>query len=378
MVSSRPLGLLLALAWLVAACGGGPAPAAAPEPTMAAHEMAVPSHEPPPLVSSAPIAVAPTATPSPYAKLRVFVASESTDQLFVFEGGKAFEPVGTVAVGRFPHNISVSPDMRWIAVADRLGNMVSIVDPLALKEISRIRVGRQPHDLIWHPDGKTLFVGHERDGFISRIEAGTWRILPPLMVGVPQHDLAIAASRPNELYYSVTNSEENDHLRVYDLATNEVTKIKVQDVHDVFFTPDEREIWTTSSGFINTASDRLVVTDPITKTMKQEIHWTGRYPFHTMKRGRDGAFFPPEGTPMLLSDHGGPSLLFVDAAARTIAAEVRVGDQPFHTTYDPIGSRLLVTSNAVDQLAVIDLASRQVVQRLTVKAPHGIVAIGLP
>lgn len=79
-----------------------------------------------------------------------------------------------------------------------------------------------------------------------------------------------------------------------------------------------------------------------------------------MKEGRDGAFFPPAGTPMLLSDHGGPSLLYVDAAARRIVGETRVGLQPFHTTYDPLLDRLLVTSNADDSVRVIDLRTRAV------------------
>lgn len=326
--------------------------------------------------SAAPSPPAPTV--APYARLRVFVASESTDSLTVLEGGATFEVVGRIPVGRFPHNLSVSPDARWLAVADRLGNTVTIVDPMTMKQISRLRVGRQPHDLVWHPDSGTLFVGHERDTFISRIEAGTWRILPPLVVGVAQHDLAIVASRPTELYFSVTNSEQWDHLRVYDLATSAITKIKVQDVHDVFFTPDESEIWTTSSGFIDVHSDRLVVTDPAKKEMKQEVRLQGRYPFHTMKKGRDGAFFPPAGTPMLLSDHAEPSLMFVDVAERRIASATKLGEQPFHTTYDPLGDRLLVTSNVAGEVAVISLATRGIQQRIKVTAPHGIVAVGIP
>ncbi len=371
----RPLALAAAV--LLVACGAAPqrgAPVASVTPSPVAQP--APSVE----ATAAPSVVpSPTATPRPFSKLRVFVASESKDSLTVLESsGKEYAVVGTIAVGRFPHNISVSPDGRWIAAANRLANSISIVDPYELKELARVRVGKQPHDLLWHPDSTTLFVGHERDGQIARIEAGTWKLLPPLMVGVPQHDLAMAGARPNELFFSVTNSEQWDHLRMYDLASGQITRLKVQDVHDVFFSPDEREIWTTSSGFIEMMSDRLVVSDPIEKVQKQELHFAGRYPFHTMKRFRDGIYFPPAGTPMLLSDHGGPALLFVDTASRRIVGETKLGAQPFHTTYDPIGDRLLVTSNAVDQVSVIDLATRAIVQRITVTAPHGIVAVGIP
>jgi len=333
--------------------------------------------------STSPDFIAPSfvlaATPAPpaFRALRAFVASETTDSVWVLEGGERFTVVGRIAVGKMPHNLAVSPDAKWIAVANRMGNSVSILDPYGLVDVARVPVGRQPHDITWAPDSGTIFVGHERDNFITRIEAGTWLALRPLMVGVPQHDLAISHTRPNDLFFTVTNSNEADHLRVYDLESGAITKFKVQDVHDVFYTPDGSELWTTSSGFINVSSDRIVVHDPATRTVKAEFHFAGRYPFHTMKEGRDGAFFPPAGTPMLLSDHGGPSLLYVDAVARRIVGETRVGLQPFHTTYDPLLDRLLVTSNADDSVRVIDLRTRAVTQTIAVTKAHGIVAVGL-
>ena len=198
------------------------------------------------------------------------------------------------------------------------------------------------------------------------------------MVGVPQHDLAIDASRPNDLFFTVTNSDQADHLRVYDLTSGKITSFKVQDVHDVFFTPDASELWTTSSGFVGVKSDRIVIEDPVTRTVKQELHIPGTYPFHTMKHNRDGFFFPPAGTPMLVSDHDGPGLMFIDPASRSVLSETKLGPQPFHTTYDPLGNRLLTTTNADSAVRVIDLRTRTVVQKLDVPAPHGIVAIGLP
>ena len=371
----------MVIAIVVSACAQATPPPATPTPGMA--DMAgmdgttvAPSVAPVPIV--APGTAAPAAKGAAYAALRVFVASESTNSLWVLEGGATFSVVGRIPVGQMPHNISVSPDGRWVAAANRMGNSVSFIDPVRMIEVARVAVGHTPHDLTWAPDSKMLFVGHEHDTFIARIEAETWRPLAPLMVTAPQHDLAIDASRPNDLFFTITNSDQADHLRVYDLASGKITPFKVQDVHDVFFTPDASELWTTSSGFITVPSDRIVVEDPVTRAVKQELHFPGVYAFHTMKHNRDGFFFPPAGTPMLLSDHAGAGLLFIDPASRSILSETKLGPQPFHTTYDPIGKRLLVTTNADSAVRVIDLATRAVVQKLDVPAPHGIVAIGLP
>jgi YVTN family beta-propeller protein len=335
---------------------------------------------PPTAPASTPVPTAhPTVDPRLYAKLRVFVASESTDSVWVFDGapGAEYALVSKIPVGRLPHQLSVSPDGKFVAVNNRMANTTSVIDPISMKEIVRLPVGKQPHGIIWSPDAKTLFVAHERDTYISRFEAATWKSLPPLMVGAPQHVLTMSAARPNELWFTITNSNESDHLRVYDLDTKQVTRVKVDDVHDAYLTPDGSELWSSSSGFLSKPSDRMVIYDPVTKTVKQEIHFPGRYPFHTLKPFQDGVYYPTNTNVMILSDHIGPSLLWVDWRERSILGETKLGGQPFHSTYDPEGNRLLVTTSVDGMVNVIDMKTRQVVQKLPITKPHGISSVGI-
>src|SRR5256714_11259672 len=92
-------------------------------------------------------ASSPTPTPIPapsptplYSKLRIFVASESTDQVWVLDGkpGEPYAAVGKIAVGRLPHQLEVWPDGKWVAVNNRMGNTTSIIDPLSMKEVVRL------------------------------------------------------------------------------------------------------------------------------------------------------------------------------------------------------------------------------------------------
>ena len=366
---------LAALGILASACAPVVKESSSPVPSESPGETATPN---------------PDATPAPSPSIsqkrpRFFVASESTDQVWVVEG----DPLAVVAkipVGRFPHNISVSPDGRWVAVANRFGNTTSIIHPRELKEVARVSVARQPHDLIWSPDAKTLFVGSEREGFIHRIEAGTWKPLPPLVVGVPQHTLAIWKDRPNELWFTLTNTDMPNVLRVYDLVTNQITQIKANDVHDVYFTPDGSEAWSSSSGFIAKPSDRMLIYDPVARTVKEEIHFPGRYPFHTMKQNRDALFFVDQTDTMVLSDHQQESLMIVDWRARKIVGSVKLRDpavpcscangvQPFHTASTP--RRYYTTTNKDNSLRVIDANALTVLQRIEIPAPHGVVLVPL-
>ena len=348
-----------------------------PTPTVAPSEVAV--------VTSAPAATAtPAAAPiaPSYGKLRVFVASENTEQVWVLEGApkEKFALVAKIPVGKLPHQMAVSPDGKYVAVNNRLGDSTSIIDPIAMKEIVRIKVGKQPHGITFSPDSKTLFVAHERDSFIMRFEVGTWKPLPPLIVGTPQHVLTIGSKRPNLLLYTVTNSTEPDHLRAYDLATNKIIHFKVQDVHDAYYTPDQSEIWSSSSGFIDKPSDRMVIYDPDTFAVKEEIHLgANHYPFHTTKENQDGMYFMADKSIMVVSDHKGPSLLWIDYKSRKIVAETKgIGAQPFHTTYDPLGERILLTTNVDGMVNVIDVNTKQVVQKVAVPTAHGIVSVGIP
>jgi DNA-binding beta-propeller fold protein YncE len=337
-------------------------------------------------IATATPAASATTTPAPsgplYSKLRVFVASENTEQVWVLEGAPKdkFALVAKIPVGKLPHQMAVSPDGQWVAVNDRLSDQTSIINPFAMKEVVRIKVGKQPHGITFSPDSKILYVAHERDTYIARIEVGTWKLLTPIIVGVPQHVLTIGTKRPNLLLYTVTNSTEPDHLRAYDLEKNTITKFKVQDVHDAYYTPDQSEIWSSSSGFIDKPSDRMVIYDPDTFAVKEEIRLgANHYPFHTTKENQDGMYFMPDKSIMVLSDHKGPSLLWVDYKARKIVAETKgIGSQPFHTTYDPLGERILLTTNVDGVVNVIDVNTKLVVQKVAVPTPHGIAAVGIP
>jgi YVTN family beta-propeller protein len=272
--------------------------------------------------------------------------------------------------------MAVSPNGKFVAVNNRMANSTSIIDPIALKEIVRIPVGKQPHGITFSADSKTLYVGHERDNYIAAIDTATWTSTA-YMTGVPQHVLTINAGHPNELWFTLTNSAESDVLRVLDLDTRQITKIKIGDVHDAYFTPDGSEVWSSSSGFLSTPSDRMVIYDPTTKKVKEEIHFAGRYPFHTLKPLQDGMYRPEDTSIMVLSDHLGPSLLWVDWRERHIVAETKLGQQPFHSTYDPEGERMLVTTNADGMVNVIDMRTRLVVQKIPVTKAHGIVSVGI-
>ena len=69
--------------------------------------------------------------------------------------------------------------------------------------------------------------------------------------------------------------------------------------------------------------------------------------------------------------------MWVDWRERHIVGETILGQQPFHSTFDPEGNRMLVTTNVDGMVNVIDMKTRQVVQKVPVTKAHGIVSVGI-
>ena len=173
---------------------------------------------------SAPAGVpteAPSAAPT-YSKLRVFVASENTEQVWVLEGTPKgqFALVGKIGVGKLPHQMAVSPDGRFVAVNNRLADSTSIIDPVAMKEIEFIPTGRGAHGLQVSRDTKSLYVSNRLEGsvsvidFASRSMVAKWHIpgggSPDMLQLNPQGTQLWASGRYNRTVY------------VFDTLTGEV------------------------------------------------------------------------------------------------------------------------------------------------------------
>src|SRR5436853_58692 len=132
----RVLAVLATTAMLLASCAG-----ASVAPTIQSAPPGMADDYPAATTAPAPAA----AVPAPpevrlYSKLRAFVASETTNSVWVYEAApdSPFALVTKIPVGSMPHQMAVSPDGEFVAVNNRMANTTSIIDPIALKEIARI------------------------------------------------------------------------------------------------------------------------------------------------------------------------------------------------------------------------------------------------
>ncbi|TMC40301.1 MAG: hypothetical protein E6J28_01845 [Chloroflexi bacterium] len=89
---------------------------------------------------------------------------------------------GYVTVGGLPIDVKVSPDGSVFYVTNQGRMGVSVIDPVAMKEVQFIPTGRGAHGLQVSRDTKSLYISNRLEGSISVIDFATrkvtakWRI----------------------------------------------------------------------------------------------------------------------------------------------------------------------------------------------------------
>src|SRR6202022_3891197 len=84
---------------------------------------------------------------------------------------------GTVYVGRSPHEAFFTPDGRELWVTVRGLDYVSVIDPLAMKEIRRIQLANGPGMTMFGPDGQFAFVCSSFTPELAVIDVASHQVL---------------------------------------------------------------------------------------------------------------------------------------------------------------------------------------------------------
>jgi YVTN family beta-propeller protein len=224
---------------------------------------------------------------------------------------------------------------------------LAIVDPATLQVIARVPVGNDPHEVIASSDGKTAYVsnyGFGQFNTLAVIDLVGQKQLPSIDLGALRgpHGLAFAGDK---VWFT---AEVAKAIGRYDPATQKIDWILgtgQNRTHMVYVSPDLKWIATTN---VNSGTVSI-----IEKT-----------------EGRPG---PPPGPPPPGAPAGapngpppGPPLAYPGGDWNETVIPVGAGSEGFDVSPD---GKELWTADAQDgHISIIDIAKKQVVQTLDVKA----------
>jgi YVTN family beta-propeller protein len=144
---------------------------------------------------------------------------------------------GAAVTPRSPLDLRYSPDGKLLAVSDKTGGVVVIIDVAGRKVAREVPVSGKPTGLAWSADGTKIYVAEWNAGAVVEIDAAAGKILRRLSTGLRPMGVALAAKSG---LLVVTNTVTND-ISVLDLATGkEKGRVRVpREPYFVVLTPDE-------------------------------------------------------------------------------------------------------------------------------------------
>jgi len=365
--------MAVSLCLSLAACGGGAsAPPADATPAAAEPDDSLAQAAPPPAVAGSPEA-------RPY---RVLVTNERSGDLTVIDGPTR-KVISTLALGKRPRGLKVSPDGKRLYVAlsgspiappgtdedtlppaDKGADGIGVVDLDTLQLLTVLRGVSDPEQLAVSADGSKLYVASEDTGQGVVIDAVSGQQLTAMAVGGEPEGVTLS---PDGRWVYMS-SEEDHQIAVIDTRSDKVVATINVGERPRFteFTDDG------ALAFVSGENDgTITVADARTHKV-----------LHTWKL-EGGPLVRPVG--MALSHDGkllytvtgrGKTLVSIDVATGKQVASVEVGPRPWGVAISPGGGTLFTANGNSDDVTVVDAATMTVLGRLPAgSSPWGLIVL---
>jgi YVTN family beta-propeller protein len=247
-----------------------------------------------------------------------------------------------------------------------------MVDPATRKILGTVRVGEQPHEVEASNDGKLAFVSNYGTGpapgnTISVIDIAARKELHRVDLGPLRRPHGIAVAE-NKAYFT---AEANKIIGRYDPATNQVDWLLgtgQNSTHMVWVNPDASLMFTANIGSDSiTMIERDGSVSVIDIATKRVVHT-----FNVQTKRSNRLKFTPDARLVLISDLEAGDLVVLERATRKELKKIKLGRQPAGILVTPDSAKAYVAVTGDDNVAVIDLKTLDLADRLkTGSGPDG-------
>jgi DNA-binding beta-propeller fold protein YncE len=266
------------------------------------------------------------------------------------------QTVAKVRTGEGPHEVEASSDGKLAFVSNygssSPGNSISVIDLVGQKELHRVDLGvlRRPHGLTFA--GGKLYFTCETNKIIGRYDPDTNQIDWLLGTGLTGTHMIQLNREMNQIY---TANIGANAIGIFDRTgaiewTQTVVPVgKGPEGFDV--TPDGKELWAAHSqdGGVSVIN---LFTKSVVKTFSVQTKRSNRLKF------------TPDGRLVLISDLTAGELVVLDRETRKLLKRMPVGKQLAGILIQPDSARAYVAATGDDNVAIIDLKSLDLVNRI--------------
>ena len=271
--------------------------------------------------------------------------------------------LGSVRTGEQPHEVATDGKLAYVSNyggGDAGGKTLSVIDIAARKELHRVDLTplSRPHGL-WAVGGKCYFTA-EGNKAIGRYDPASNQV--DMILGTGQNNTHMVLALPDEskIFTSNIGGDSITIIERAGVSNWNGTVVPVGKGPEGFdISPEGRQIWAANSrdgsvSVIDLAAKRVVAT------------------FGVQTKRSNRLKFSPDGRLVLISDLEAGDLLVLEHATRKELKRMKLGRQPAGILITPDSARAYVAVTGDDNVAVIDLKTLELVDRLkTGTGPDG-------
>lgn len=291
----------------------------------------------------------------------IWVANEGSDSLTAIDADT--HAVVTVLRGlAAPHNVQVAPDDGAVWATSGPGGFVASIDTSTLAVRGAVRTGAGPAHVVLSPDGGTALVTNSGDDTVTVIDAARLLVKGEVATGAYPHGLRPSPDGRTALVADYGGTT----VTLVDVGSGAVRRTIVVGPApvQVAFGPDGDFAYATVSG-----DSSLVKIDVDRGRVVGRAH-VGHGPVQLA--------VTPDGTTVVVASQGtkarpNDTVSFVDAATMRVQAVLATSAGAHGVAIEPTGRQAFVTDVWAGDVAVVDLATRSVVDRIAVGGePNGV------
>lgn len=301
---------------------------------------------------------------------RVVVAARSAHEIWIVEAG-TWRPLHRIPVGRGPHEVAIAPDARfaytadygvypephdapipagpitWVEDSSGTITEVDLIDPDQRRVIT-LPECRRNHGILVSRDGSRLWTTCEEEGTVLEIDRARGDVLRTWPTAAGSHTIATAAG-DSVLVVANTDAGSVSLIRRHEGLVDEVATGR--GAEGLAVAPDGASVWVS-----NARDGTISVVDLIEYRVLRTFPGGGAFPVKLA--------FAPDGRTVWAVNSSSRSITIIDAGTHVVLHTLVFETPPLGITIPRDGNVALVTFPRRNELAVLDLATGQVLAAL--------------
>lgn len=325
------------------------------------------------------------------ASYRVYVTNERSGDLTVIDGGD-FKAIATIAVGKRPRGIHVSPDGKTVYVAvsgtpieappqldahgnpifekkkgddddddsgaDKSADGIAVVDAAAGKVTGKLQAGSDPEEFALSRDGRSIYISNEDVKTASVIDVKTAKV-----------DHIIPVSQEPE---GVTTTPDGKHFYVTCEAGGDIYAIDTENfkvVGHFKVNGRPRSVAFLSSGTLGFVPSESAGEFNVIDALKFEVSKTIALPTGSRPMR---AIVAADDQKLYLSNGRAGTISVIDTHSFELLNTIKVGTRPWGIGISPDGKYLFSANGPSNDVSVVDLAAGKEITRVKAGASPGV------